>query len=964
MDNHKRLNGFIGFVVTVIAFLTYLRTIAPTTSFWDCGEFITCSYILGVPHPPGAPFYLLIGRIFSLIPFAADIGFRVNLISAITSTLTVLFTYLIIVRLINIWRGEPKTATDRFLVYASGFIGSLAFAFTDSQWFNAVEAEVYAISMFFTAAVVWLILVWMEKSDRPSSDRYILMISYCVGLAIAIHLLNILALPFVFLIIYFRKCKPDSIKEFILHGLLAMGLLGISVLIGLVFKALFVGLIVFLIAHGIYRRGRISEQAKRYTELAFFLGCGVTIFYLIYPGIIQGVPYIVEKWSFGLLALLVIGLALAILYAVIQRRRWTSLALISLFLILLGYSTYSVIYIRSSLDPPIDENNPDTPERLVSYLNREQYGTWGTLPRRYPGIPFDMIFEQQNPGQSYAFHEFGKQMDFFWNFQMKKLYWRYFGWQFIGKGTTLGTDDYIAETISLYGLFGLPFLIGLFGMVHHFSRDWKRALAVLVLFVMTGIAIVVYLNQEDPQPRERDYVYVGSFFAFALWIGTGVAGLLEWIGDFLRDKAKIRSVVLISTSVLLLIILPIRLFAFNFESHDRTGNYVAYDYSYNILQSCEQNAIVFTNGDNDTFPLWFLQEVYGIRNDVRVVNLSLLNTAWYIKQLRDLEPKIPIQLSDAAIEALYPRAWQTRKMSIPVPEDVMQEVKDKMESPGAEHVSENIVFTVEPTYSVGGQDAILVKDLMIIRILAATEWRRPVYFAMTVSEENKIGLNDYLRMDGLAFKVVPYPVESVYAERLKVNLLEKYLYRGLDNSTVYFNTNTVKLLQNYRSTFLSLVEYYLNQGQKEDAQVVLKFMSEKMPPQVIPYNDERHALAITNFYQRADLPIDGEEQLNYVIRGRQMNREERLTIAGYYAQFQYWDRAEAVFRDLIKENPNDAEAYSILVAILKMSQQYDKAVMVLEDWVGRYPRDSIALSELETLRKIAISDSNVFDLNP
>ncbi len=964
MENHKRLNAIIGFVVTIIAFLTYLRTIAPTTSFWDCGEFITCSYILGIPHPPGAPFYLLIGRIFTFIPFAADIGFRVNLISAITSALTVLFTYLIIVRLINIWRGEPKTTINRFLVYASGVIGSLAFAFTDSQWFNAVEAEVYAISMFFTAAVVWLILVWMERADRPSSDRYILMISYCIGLAIAIHLLNILALPFVFLIIYFRKCKSDSVKEFILHGLLALVLLGVAALIGLVFKAIFVGLVIFLIGHIIYRRGRIGEQAKRYTELALFLGSGVIIFYLIYPGIIQGVPYIVEKWSFGLLGFLVIGLMLAILYAVIQKRRWTSLALVSLFLILLGYSTYSLIYIRSGLDPPIDENDPDTPERLVSYLNREQYGTWGTLPRRYPDIPFDIIFEQQNPGQSYAFHEFGKQMDFFWNFQLKKLYWRYFGWQFIGKGTTIGTDGYIVETISLYGLFGLPFLIGIFGMVHHFTRDWKRSLAVLVLFIMTGIAIVVYLNQEDPQPRERDYVYVASFFAFALWIGMGVAGVLEWVGDFIRDKARIKSVVLIGVSVVLLIILPVRLFTFNFESHDRTGNYVAYDYSYNILQSCEQNAIVFTNGDNDTFPLWFLQEVYGIRKDVRVVNLSLLNTAWYIKQLRDLEPKIPIQMSDATIESLYPEPWQTAKIRIPVPEDVVQEVKEKMESPGAERVSESVVFTVEPTYSVGGQDAILVKDLMIIRILAATEWRRPVYFAMTVSEENKIGLNDYLRMDGLAFKVVPYPVESVFAERLKVNLLENYLYRGLDDPTVYFNTNTVKLLQNYRSTFLSLVEYYLNRGENEEAQLVLNYMSEKMPPEMIPYNDERHALAITNFYQRAGLPIDGEEQLQYVIQNRQMSREERMTIAGYYAQLQYWDRAEAVFKDMIEENSNDAEAYSMLVAIYKMSQQYEKGVTILEDWVGRYPRDSIAMSELQSLRNMVTSDSILFNLDP
>ncbi len=964
MDNHRRFNFIVGSMVTIIAFLTYLRTIAPTTSFWDCGEFIACSYILGIPHPPGAPFFLLIGRIFTLIPFAADIGFRVNLISVITSALTVLFTYLIIVRLVGIWRGDPKNTIDRFILYASGIIGALAFAFTDSQWFNAVEAEVYAISMFFTAAVIWLILVWMEKADQPSSDRYILMISYCVGLAIAIHLLNILALPFVFLIIYFKKCRPDSTKEFIIHGLLAFILLGISALIGMLFKMLIIGFIIFLIGHTIYQRGRISEKGKRYTQLAFFLGYGATIFYLIYPGVVQGIPYIIDKWSFGLLGLFILVLFLAIIISVTQKRRWTSLALMSLFLIMLGYSTYGVIYIRSGMDPPIDENDPETPKELVSYLNREQYGTWSTLPRRYPDIPLDLIFEQQYPGQNYQFYEFGKQMDFFWNYQLKKLYLRYFGWQFIGQGKTLGEDGYIIETISLYGLFGLPFLVGLFGMVHHFSRDWKRALAVLILFVMTGLAIVVYLNQTEPQPRERDYVYVGSFFAFSLWMGMGVAGLLEWVGDAFHQREKIKSIALFCTAVVLIIFLPVRLFSFNFHSHDRTGNYVAYDYSYNILQSCEENAIVFTNGDNDTFPLWFLQEVYGIRKDVRVVNLSLLNTDWYIKQLRDQEPKIPIKLSDTSIESLSPISWQTSKIDISVPEDVVQEVRTKMESPGAEEVSNQIVFTVEPTYSIGGQNGLLVKDLMILRILTVTEWRRPVYFAMTVSEDNKVGLKPYLRMDGLAFKVVPYPVQSLYAEKIKVNLLNNYLYRGLDDPNVYIDVNTVKLLQNYRSAFLYLDEYYLNQGQTEDAALILNEMAKKMPPEVIPYNDERHALSITNFYQQAGIEIDAEKQLEYVIQNQQKSREDRIDLAGAYYQFRYWDRAEELLRELIQENSNDAEAYYYLAVIYQYSQQYEKGVILLEDWIRRFPKDTLFQSRLEELKRLMDLDSVSSGVNP
>ncbi|MDZ7379334.1 MAG: DUF2723 domain-containing protein, partial [candidate division KSB1 bacterium] len=360
MNDHRKMNALVGGVVALVAFLTYLRTIAPTVSFWDCGEFIACSYILGVPHPPGAPLYILLGRIFSMVPFARDIAFRVNLISAIASAFTVLFLYLIIVRLVVLWRGVPQSKLDRLLLYSSGAIGALAYAFTDSFWFNAVESEVYAVSMLFTAAVVWLAMRWMEHADDPRSDRYVLMIAYCVGLAIGVHLLNILALPFVFLIFYFRRFKPASFQEMLLHLVVAAAILGACAFVGMVFKFVYVGLALYLVGHYFYARGKISEAGKRYAHLALTLGVGTSVFVAIYPGVIKGIPYLAQKTSMEALLIFILLLLIAGVVAVNERRRWLSVSLLSLFLIVLGHSTYTALYIRSNLDPAIDENDPET----------------------------------------------------------------------------------------------------------------------------------------------------------------------------------------------------------------------------------------------------------------------------------------------------------------------------------------------------------------------------------------------------------------------------------------------------------------------------------------------------------------------------------------------------------------------------------------------------------------------------
>ncbi len=929
MQNQKLINRIFAALAFLISMVIYMRTIAPTTSFWDCGEFITCSYILGIPHPPGAPFYLLLGRVFTMLPIAADIGLRVNIISALSTALTITFLYLIIVRLIKQWRGEPKDRFDMVILVASGMIGALAFAFTDTLWFNAVEAEVYAISMLFTASIVWLILVWLEKADEPGHERYLLLIAYLVGLAIAVHLLMILALPAIFMVIYFKylqsQNKAVTFKQFASY-------IGITLLVVLV--VLVIGLSIgisfgvnlglsgaILLGIALFTTNKPDQISFR--NFVFFLAATAVAFGVIYPGVVQFVPRIAgalhAPWGYLFLLILVLAVFFGVYLALKNNKRLVSLCMMCVLLIITGYSTYSMIYLRSNLNPAVDENDPETLQGMVSYLNREQYGTWGTLPRRYQGLPPDWQFEYQNKGQNYETYNFGKQMEFMVNYQLNKMYWRYFGWQFIGKGTTIGSDGYIVEIISLKGLFALPFLLGMLGMFHHFFKHWKHASFIMALFILTGVAIVLYLNQEDPQPRERDYVFVGSYFAFAVWIGLGVTSVLEWLKESFANKTTVRNALAGVFIVLFLVIAPVNLLAFNYETHDRTGNYVAYDYSYNILQTCEPDAVIFTNGDNDTFPLWFLQYVYDIRPDVRVVNLSLLNTPWYIKQLKHQEPRVPISLSDAQIEDLEIIPWKSRRIEIPVPGAARQEMMAEME----EFVSldeqpvlgdTSITVTVEPT--VFGQ-AIRVQDYMVLNIIGANNWQKPIYFAVTVSDQNKLNLDSYLRMDGLDFKLVPFKVERVDAERLERNLTEVFQYRNLNNPDVYFNDNIIGLLQNYRAAYLRLAHVYLTDREHDALVRILKKMEEVMPFEVIPAPDVRLPLQVGQYYQFAGHP------------------EEFLRLARY----------------AYNEEPENPEVVGIYVSLLQRQGEYEQALEVLETWQAEHPEDPEANNKIQEIKR-------------
>ena len=851
--SEKQFKKILGIAVFAISFIVYLMTMAPTVSFWDCGEFIACAYTQAVPHPPGAPLYLLVAKIFTFIPefLMSDIASRVNLISVISSAFVVLFIFLIMSRFLK-WMSNGKLdEANAKINYIGAFIGALIFAFSDSFWFNAVEAEVYAPSMFFTAIIVWLIMKWGDVHDQPGNEKYLIFISYLIGLAIGVHLLNVLALPFIVYIVYFRK------YDYTMKGLWISSFIGV-------------------------------------------LTTGI-----VYLGVVKKLLLIPKYFGFLGLFIFFILLILIAAYAIKSKQRLVSLSLMSILVILIGYSTYGYIYIRSGLDPNIDENNPETIEKFISYMEREQYGVSQGFKKDY--------LERKAP---------------FWEYQVNKMYVRYFSWQFIGR------DDR-TEAVDPSQLYALPFLLGLFGAYRQYRKSPKFAFANFVLFFMTGLAIVLYLNQPDPQPRERDYSYVGSFFAFAIWIGIGAAELIRE----LRDKKILNSDMAVKLAGAALLIVPGLMLARNYESHSRAGNYVAWDYSYNMLMSCAPNSILFTNGDNDTFPLWYLQEVEGVRTDVRIANLSLLNTDWYIKQLRDLEPKLPIGLSDKIIENVRPRYWRD--------EDQDQHFRVDKNTAKLEHdlynfefpnnpldtINTRIAFKVPPTFGPG----IKVSDLMMLRLLYTTRLRMPIYYAVTVSPDNMLGsLREYMRMDGLVFKVTPVKNWLISATEMQRNIIEKFQYRNLNDPDVYYNNSTRALLQNYRSGFLHLADYYLRKGDLEGARKVLAKMSTSMPADVIPFTNARLKKLLSIFYIAAGMSDEfGMESDPNILRdvemfGRSFTNEKRNELAAN------------CFAWLVAEQPANFKYFQLYVKALRESGQNERINEVINERLSSGTLDSAA----------------------
>ena len=976
-NNYIRLNRIIAALIFIVTFIVYFDTMAPTVSYWDCGEFIAVSHTLGVPHPPGSPFFLLMGRIFSMLPFNEDIAFRVNVISPLVSALAVMLLYLSTVKVITHWRGRVNNITDVMIVFGGSAVGALTFAFTDSHWFNAVEAEVYAFSTFFTAIVVWLILLWNEKADERGHERYILIIAYMIGLATGLHLLNLLAIPFVTLIIYFRKYKVEW-QSF-----------GINVVIT------------------------------------------AAIFFVIHNGIIKGLPKMAAGFlGVGGTVLIILSVFGLMIWAIMNKQHIISVAATSIALVLIGYSTYTMIFIRSNQDPTIDENDPETVKAMISYLEREQYGSVGQFPRRFRGLKqmYEVVGPPANNGSyssrqkaQYRKTDMDKQWEFFWNYQIKKMYNRYFLWQFAGRGpstnegvTPMGANS--REDGVDWSQFGLPlaFIIGILGMLYHGSKDQRMSFSVMSLFLLTGYAIILYLNQDDPQPRERDYSYVGSFFAFSIWIGAGVAAIGEIIENKIRNNEVRKRLISISI-ILITLFMPAVMLSVNYHSHDRSGNYVAWDYSYNILQSVGPNGILFTNGDNDTFPLWYLQEVENVRKDVAVVNLSLLNTPWYIKQWKEARPKETkfINLSDNQVDAITSRLqrWEEKKVQVPVK-------NDPKNSDGY------IEWVLKPTFA--GQ-ALRVQDIMILRIIKDAGWRVPIYFAVTVSQSNRIGLDSYLDMQGLTFELKSHKTSPVAQDMMYKNLMTQigpdnwstdfkiadfnndinegytnwsrdyqpgYMFRNLGNGEIYFNDQIIRLLQNYRSAYMQLAVTYYMDYQKEKRkktpdEYILLDLSEKavsvldqmrfnIPESTIPITSEDLHYQVARLYGDLDRKDSMKSILDQLIAMTGLSPSNKVEYANvYFRELEETETAISILSELQKEymkmenmikikgfasssittsswnrwQKAFPDIVSSLVYIYKSTDQYLEAETVLVDWIARFPNDSNAKNLLEEVRK-------------
>lgn len=856
--SQKLLNRIFAAIVFTISAVTFFVTAQPTLSFWDCGEFAASSYLMQVPHPPGTPFFLLIGKLFSFLPISDDIGFRINTVSILSSAFTVLFLYLIIVKVIlAYWKKELTSIFDGLTVYIPATVGALSLTFSDTFWFSAVESEVYAFSVFFIGFVVWLMLIWNEKADEPESERYIIMIFYLIGLSTGVHLMSVLAIVSVVMVIFFRKYLTDEavLKKtgvyFVIHSaiilLVAILMWGAATETNVPTPEDYQAadsrfLMIFVVISLIYMAVLYKKIMVKNSFYLPIIAGGIALV-AVYPGLVKYLTKVVTMVGRDSLTLGTIGL-FAIIGAMIFGVYWTSknkkltsnLILKCLLFGTLGVTTYSQILIRANLEPPLNMNSPKTFSELESYLNREQYGDFPTWKRRF----------SSEPHQQPIYQEYKSDLDFFWTYQMNHMFNRYLFWNYIGR-----ESNYQDAGVKFSHFLGLPFLLGLFGLYFHFRKDWKMASVFIVMFIFLGYLTAFYQNQQEPQPRERDYFYVGAFFVFSLWIGLGVRGLIELLQEKFSTQTFLKPVI-IAVFTLVFVAVPFNMAKGGWYWHDRSRNYVPWDYAYNMLQSVAPNAVIFTNGDNDTFPLWYLQDVQGVRRDVRIANLSLLNTPWYVKQLKNNEPfgakKIKISFLDEEIDQISPVRWEPQEISIPVSKEAIKQfgVTDT-----SIIRSGRLKWTMQPPAQFGDVQAARVQDLVALDIIIQSEWKRPIYYAVTVSDDSKLSLDKYMVMEGMAWRIVPKKNPSEQLEYIDEKIMRAQLmdepegysrsyqpgfkFRGLNDSTIFFDENHERLVQNYRNAYIRLALHYLYEEKNNNKTVeALSKMESKVPRAIIP----------------------------------------------------------------------------------------------------------------------------------
>jgi len=1056
MKNYNFYNLVTGWSVFVISSIVYLLTIEPTASFWDCGEFITTAYKMEVGHPPGAPVFMIFGRFFTL--FAGNPAYAamaMNIMSALASSFTILFLFWSITHLAKkiIITDDNYSAGRIVTVMGAGIVGALAYTFSDTFWFSAVEAEVYALSSLFTAVVFWAILKWENIADEPHSNRWLILIAFLMGLSIGVHLLNLLTIPAIAFVYYFRKYEVN------IKGILACTLVSVTIL----------GAMVYVIIPGIVYFGSVFE-------LMFVNSFGLPY----HSGLI---------FSF----ILLMGALGWFVYSTHKRGKviLNTLA-VSLVMISIGYSSYAIIIIRSDADTPLDQSDPETAFSLLRYLNREQYGqtpliygeyfnapairviegnpSYYKKDGRYLRIPqrkyeYDDKFkgffprmcsdredhiqhymfwanlneadlyevvrdESGNPvrSQSGAFQfdrqkpvsppAFGKNLQFFFRYQIGYMYFRYFMWNFAGRQNDLqghgeptkgnwmsgikfldearlgpqdNVPDYLKNNKARNTYFMLPLLLGLIGMIYHYNKDNKDFWIVMMLFILTGLAIVVYLNQSPVQPRERDYAYAGSFYAFAIWIGLGTAGIIHYFSKNYNSVIKAVAVILLTG-----ILVPGIMARENWDDHNRSGRYFARDFAWNYLQSCEENAILFTNGDNDTFPLWYLQEVEGVRTDVRVSNLSYLTADWYIEQMQNRfyeSAPLPVVMTEDqyrqgtrdyaffadntkillndkyhANRNLFEREYEdlfnrflkiVRESKVPelapsdfaelqkgygdfqvdkfyrafgaidrnknfnVNESAMAALKPAVESfikrldeahmpfsaamnfirsddprfqrgtpffPGRKFVmkidtskliADQIVkgnltnyIVPEMKWEYQSRRGVSKNNLIIMDMIEGnSNWERPIYYAITASRENYMNLEKFLHREGLAYRLLPATGKendiftgNVNTEVMYDNVMNKFRWGGIEDTTLFIDENVQRMLSNFRYTFATLANALLEDGKNDSVRTVLDKCLRLMPNSVVPFNASILPL-IQVYYELGDYEEANSlvEELSFVL---------------------------------------------------------------------------------------------------
>ena len=903
----KLVNNLMGLFVLIIAALTYLSTIEPTTSFWDCGEFIASSYKLEVGHPPGNPVFQIIARMFTLPAGPEKAAMMVNAMSAMCSAFTIMFLFWTITHLgrrISEKKGESLSLAGSVAIFGAGLTGALAYTFSDTFWFSAVEGEVYAMSSLFTAAVFWAMLKWEEEAGKPHANRWIVLIALLMGLSIGVHLLNLLAIPAIVFIYYYKNYQVSTKRSFY-----------VLLISAVILAIILYGIIPFL------------PKMASWFDLLFVNG--------------MGLPF-----NSGAAFFMLMVLALSVWGLIFTYRRqnilWNTI-LLSFTMIVIGYSAFAMVIIRSSANTPTNENQPDNPFSLVRYLAREQYGKnpliYGEsynspyevktskyyakvgdrykkvdgpleadykpgskmlFPRMWSPSPDHIKFYENYtegrgkvvPGSDSKLPLFKDNLAYFFDYQINYMYVRYFMWNFAGRqndlhGTVPGDPlrgnwasgiefldkarigdqstgpDYIVNSKAKNHYYMLPLILGFIGLFYQLAKDKQNWWVTMLLFLLTGIAIVIYLNQPPYQARERDYAYAGSFYAFSIWIGLAVMAINDFVKRWVPEKVSA-----IAVSAVCLIV-PIQMASENWDDHDRSNRYTARDIAYNYLNSTEKNAILVTHGDNDTFPLWYIQEVEGVRTDVRIVNTSLLGTDWYIDQMQyKTYESDPLPFSIPKHEYIYGTndvVHIVDRLNKPIPLklviDLISKPEAKISSEGGKlysfFASRKLTIPVDKAAAIANgivsaadssvildtislnisenKNVITKTELMILDLLANYKWDRPIYF-VAMGGDLEIGIRDYLEWNGFAYKFVPVKTQStlvipgrVPADKMYDKVMNVYKWGNMNDPSVnidYQNLLTFNAVMSVRNIHTQTARALFNEGKTDKAVQVLDRMQE------------------------------------------------------------------------------------------------------------------------------------------